>query len=101
MITAINDATGHGVRRVCEVLQVPRSSYYHAAEPTQRHLEDAELAKLISTIFHHHHGRYGYRRIWETTQERGPHLRSLPCSSAHAGAQTDRHPTQVLHPEDQ
>jgi putative transposase len=71
MITTIDQATGHGVRRVCEVLQVPRSSYYHAAEPTQSHQKDAELAKLISTIFHHHRRRYGYRRILKELEAQG------------------------------
>ena len=31
MIRAIIQSTGHSVRRVCASLQVPRSSYYHAA----------------------------------------------------------------------
>jgi putative transposase len=71
MITTINEATGHSVRRVCEVLRVPRSSYYHAAEPTQSHREDEQLAALISTIFHQHRRRYGYRRIWRQLSIQG------------------------------
>jgi transposase InsO family protein len=77
MITSIIHSTGHGVRRVCEVLQVPRSSYYHAATPTQSSLEDAELAKAISAIFHHHRRRYGYRRIWKQLGAEG--LICAPC----------------------
>lgn len=65
MITSITQSTAHGVRRVCEVLQVPRSSYYHAAEPTQRSVEDDDLTQSIYTIFRAHRGRYGYRLIWK------------------------------------
>ncbi|MEO5913473.1 MAG: hypothetical protein ABIS50_04520 [Luteolibacter sp.] len=34
MIEDIHQTTGHGIRPICATLQVPRSSYYHAAEPT-------------------------------------------------------------------
>jgi putative transposase len=71
MIASITHSTGHGVRRVCAVLQVPRSSYYHAAAPTQSSVEDAALAQAISTIFHHHRRRYGYRRIWKQLAAEG------------------------------
>ena len=71
MIISITKATGHGVRRVCEVLRVPRSSYYHAAEPTQSHLDDAQMSGTIRSIFHKHRRRYGYRRIWEQLKKQG------------------------------
>jgi putative transposase len=64
MIQVIAQSTGHSVRRICESLQVPRSSYYHAATPTESQRSDAELSAAISAIFHHHRRRYGYRRIW-------------------------------------
>jgi transposase InsO family protein len=63
MITSIARTTGHGVRRICEVLRVPRSSHYHAAKPTRSSAEDAELATRIGQIFHRHRRRYGHRRI--------------------------------------
>ena len=71
MIHLIAQSTGHSVRRICESLQVPRSSYYHAAEPTQRQCSDAELSDAICTIFHHHRRRYGYRRIWRQLGDDG------------------------------
>ena len=77
MIASITHSTGHGVRRVCAVLQVPRSSYYHAAAPTQSCLEDAELALAIGTIFHQHRRRYGYRRIWKQLGVEG--IVCAPC----------------------
>lgn len=63
MITRIQRETGESVRRICEVLQVPRSSYFHAAKPTATQLDDAKLGDLIEAIFREHRGRYGYRRI--------------------------------------
>jgi putative transposase len=77
MIASITHCTGHAVRRVCEVLEVPRSSYYHAAEPTQSSLDDAQLAKSIGTIFHEHRRRYGYRRIWKQLRSEG--IVCAPC----------------------
>jgi hypothetical protein len=65
MIHLIAQSTGHSVRRICESLQVPRSSYYHAATPTQRQHSDSDISQAISTLFHHHRRRYGYRRIWK------------------------------------
>ena len=58
-------STGHSVRRVCQTLQVPRSSYYHAATPTGSQRSEAELSRAIASIFHHHRRRYGHRRIWK------------------------------------
>jgi transposase InsO family protein len=77
MITTITQATGHGVRRVCQVLDVPRSSYYHAAEATQSTLDDAALAKPIGAIFAQHRRRYGYRRIWKELSAQG--IVCAPC----------------------
>ncbi len=34
MIMDIHESTGHGIRPICAVLGVPRSSYYHASEPS-------------------------------------------------------------------
>ncbi len=65
MIHVIAQSTGHSVRRICDSLQVPRSSYYHAAAPTESQRSDAQMSQAIGTIFHHHRRRYGYRRIWK------------------------------------
>ena len=59
----IRQATGHPIRVICAVLEVPRSSYYHAAKPTPTQRSDGELGAVIETIFREHRRRYGYRRI--------------------------------------
>lgn len=71
MITDIHEATGHGIRPICAVLGVPRSSYYHAAEPTITQQCDQELGDMIQTIFKRHRRCYGYRRIWEELTDHG------------------------------
>ena len=63
MIDSISDKTGAGVRMICDVLDVPRSSYYAAAKETPTTKRDRELAPIITRIFHDHRRRYGYRRI--------------------------------------
>lgn len=63
MIDQISAQTGHGVRRICVVLSLPRSSYYHAATPTTRQIDDQHLTELITKIFVEHKRRYGTRRI--------------------------------------
>lgn len=65
MIHLIAQGTGHSIRCICLCLEVPRSSYYHAATLTNTQVGDAELVGPIRTIFEHHRRRYGYRRIWK------------------------------------
>jgi putative transposase len=65
MIEDIRHFTGHGVRPICAALGVPRSSFYHAAEPTPTQRSDQQLGDMIQAIFTRHRRRYGYRRIWE------------------------------------
>jgi transposase InsO family protein len=71
MIITIQQGTGHGIRRICAVLQVPRSSYYHAQRPTARQLEDRDLGDQIERVFKAHKRRYGYRRIGCELAEEG------------------------------
>lgn len=71
MIESIHQSTGSGVRRICRTLQVPRSSYYHAAAPTMRQRSDQEMGGEITVIFKHHRCRYGYRRIREQLADQG------------------------------
>ena len=63
MIDHLAQQTGHSVRLVCQCLKVPRSSYYHAAAPTESQLSDQQMSQAIAPIFHQHRRRYGYRRI--------------------------------------
>jgi putative transposase len=65
MIEDIRHLTGHCIRPICEILGVPRSSYYHAAQPTPTQRSDEQLGDMIQVIFKRHRRRYGYRRIWD------------------------------------
>lgn len=71
MIHVIAHGTGHSIRCICQCLEVPRSSYYHAASPTDTQVGDAELMGPIRKIFEHHQRRYGYRRIWKQLAAEG------------------------------
>lgn len=71
MIEDIRRTTGHGIRPICEVLGVPRSSYYHAAEPTATECSDREIGDQIEAIFKRHRRRYGHRRIWRELADQG------------------------------
>ena len=65
MIEDIRTATGHGIRPICATLGVPRSSYYHAAEPTAMQRSDQEIGQVVERVFKLHRRRYGHRRIWK------------------------------------
>jgi putative transposase len=71
MIEQIQAQTGAGGRTICRVLRLPRSSHYHAAEPTSHGLEDRRLGDLVETVFREHQRRYGHRRIAEELRQRG------------------------------
>ena len=71
MIGEIQRATGYPLRPICQVLGVPRSSYYHAAKPTPSELSDRRVGDRIEAIFRHHRRRYGYRRIWHELADEG------------------------------
>ena len=71
MIAQISAQTGGSVRAVCAALDLPRSSFYHAAVPTPTQHADTELGPLIETVFKRHRRRYGYRRIGEELSDRG------------------------------
>lgn len=63
MIALIAQKTGGSVRKVCAVLGVARSSFYHAATPTKSQLGDVHMGDLIEGVFRRHRRRYGYRRL--------------------------------------
>ncbi len=63
MISSISKKTGGSIREICRVLEMPRSSYYHASSETPTRVDDHELGDEITKIFTRHRRRYGYRRI--------------------------------------
>lgn len=71
MIDGIQQRTGAGIRSICRTLDLPRSSYYHAARQTDRELADDHIGQLIGEIFVRHRSRYGYRRIYRELQDHG------------------------------
>lgn len=77
MIEHIHHDTGHPIRSICQVLEAPRSSYYHAAVPTATELCDRQLGEAIEAVFVRHRRRYGYRRIWHELSTQG-----LVCAPA-------------------
>lgn len=77
MIQRIVQETGGSVRRVCKVLDKPRSSFYQGDKPTARQMADKEFGELIETLFHRHRKRYGYRRLRAELADR-----NLTCAPA-------------------
>ncbi|MEY4569622.1 MAG: hypothetical protein RLZZ398_1061 [Verrucomicrobiota bacterium] len=63
MIESIHQQTSHAIWPICQVLGVPRSSYYHASEPTPYQSADLVIGLAIQSIFKRHRRRYGYRRL--------------------------------------
>jgi putative transposase len=69
MIDDIQQQTNAGIRRICRTLGLPRSSYYHAKQPTDTDLADEHIGQLIEEIFVRHRSRYGYRRIYRELKD--------------------------------
>ena len=69
MIDEIERQTGAGIRKICRTLNLPRSSYYHAAQSTDSELADEHIGQLIEEIFVRHRSRYGYRRIYQELRD--------------------------------
>ena len=71
MIELIALKTGGSIRKVCAVLGVARSSFYHAATPTATQVADRSIGELIETVFRRHRRRYGYRRLAQELADHG------------------------------
>lgn len=71
MIQSVAQQTGASLRKVCAVLALPRSSFYHAAAPTPRARAEARIGELVETIFKRHRRRYGYRRLAQELSDQG------------------------------
>ena len=59
MIEEIRQATGSGLRQICPTLEVPRSSFYHAAAPTATASQERTIGERSAVIFRRHRRRYG------------------------------------------
>lgn len=71
MIDSIRLKTGASIRRICQTLDLPRSSYHSAARPTASRIDDQILGDRIEVIFREHRRRYGYRRIEDELRDLG------------------------------
>jgi putative transposase len=71
MIDQIQQRTQASIRIVCQVLGLPRSSYFHAAKPTPSQLDDQQMTAHITAILTRHRRRYGYRRIGDELADQG------------------------------
>lgn len=71
MIDSIRQKTGASIRRVCQVLDLPRSTYHAAAKPTATRIDDQMLGDRIEVVFREHRRRYGYRRIEDELRDLG------------------------------
>jgi len=71
MIQLIALKTGGSTRKVCAVLGLARSSFYHASTPTATQVADVDLGDLLEGVFKRHRGRYGYRRLAQELSDRG------------------------------
>ena len=59
---------------MCDVLEIPRSTYYYQAqlrEEAHQVAEEHEIAKLISTIFKDSRNNYGTRKIKKELEKQG------------------------------
>jgi transposase InsO family protein len=65
----------HGVKRLCQVLQIPRSSYYHwrqgESARAARQADDAKLVARIRTVHRASDGTYGAPRITAELHDSG------------------------------
>lgn len=69
MILLLHSQTQASIRQICHALELPRSSFYHAAQATSTQREDLRLGALIQEIFKRNRRRYGYRRIGQELQD--------------------------------
>ena len=94
MIEQIHQQTGHGIRPICQVLAVPRSSYYHASNITPCQTADIVLGDLIEAIFKRHRRRYGYRRIHSDLSDQG-----IVCAATRVRRIMEEHGLRAIQPK--
>jgi putative transposase len=94
MIGSIKTRTGAGIREICRVLKLPRSSYYHAATETPTVTSDRELTPVITDIFNSHVRRYGYRRIYSDLVDR-----NITCAPARVRRLMAQNGLRALQPK--
>ena len=61
----------HRLALLLIVAHIPRSSFYYQTRVLKANDKYADLKQRISDIYHHHKGRYGYRRITQALKNEG------------------------------
>jgi putative transposase len=59
------------ITALLQLAEIPRSTYYYRVKTLGRLDKDADLKSRITTIYHEHKGRYGYRRITDEMHNEG------------------------------
>ena len=65
-----------GVERICRVLQVAPSTYYHARDrnPSARTLSDVVLSGELYSLWEANRKVYGVRKLWKAARRAGIHI---------------------------
>lgn len=61
----------HRLALLLTIAQLPRATYYYHAKLLESSDKYKEIKDAITTIYHEHRGRYGYRRITVALHNRG------------------------------
>lgn len=66
-------ATGHSVKRCCELCEISRAAYYERAKavPSKKAITDTELAEKIAAIHKMSQGTYGSPRVHKELRDQG------------------------------
>ena len=62
------------VKKLIKIADIKRSTYYYWSKNLHRTDKYFDMKSLISSIYHEHKGRYGYRRITLELCNRGYHI---------------------------
>lgn len=62
---------GHALAALLQIAQLSRSTFYYQVKAQQVQDQHAELKAHIRSVYEHHKGRYGYRRITAALRQAG------------------------------
>ncbi|WP_331852446.1 IS3 family transposase [Aedoeadaptatus ivorii] len=61
------------LRKVCEIIKIPRSSYYYRLKHPLKPLYSKEEMRLVIEAFHRHHGSFGRRHLKKILEKEDCH----------------------------
>ncbi|MEK4712393.1 IS3 family transposase [Sporosarcina sp. FSL K6-5500] len=62
---------GFKLKDTLEIVDIPEATYHYHIKQLMKDDPDKEIKELITTLFHQHEGRYGYRRIYLALRAKG------------------------------